>query len=147
MPASDETVAMVLDLIKSLNEGDLERVADLLTEDSVLRIPATDTLLVGRSAFTRRARPRPGAWSDVDVEVATLVNCGSEIAVEALVTGTHSGEWMTGIPEVGKLPGTGRRVTRPGCYLVGIREGKVAALTAYYDRMALVAQLVADTPD
>jgi ketosteroid isomerase-like protein len=147
MPASDDAVLMVVDLIRSLNEGDLERVVDLLTEDSVLRIPATDTHLVGRSAFTRRARPRPGTWTDVEVEVNTLVNCGSEMAVEAFVTGTHSGEWMTGIPEVGMLTGTGRRVTRAVCYLVGTREGKVSALTAYYDRMALVALLTAETHD
>ncbi len=135
-------MAAVLTLIKSLNEGDLERVRDLLTEDSELRIPASGTHLVGRGSFTRRSQARSPAWSDVEIQVTNVLHDAQQLAVEALVTGTHSGEWTTGIPEVGTLAGTGRRVTRASCYVVALQDGHVSRLTAYYDRMALVQQLL-----
>jgi ketosteroid isomerase-like protein len=58
------------------------------------------------------------------------------------VTGTHSGDWITGSHSFGTLAATGRRAARPACYICTLREGMVSSLTAYYDRIALISELV-----
>jgi ketosteroid isomerase-like protein len=135
-------VEAIIELVRALNEGDLERVRHLLTEDAVLQIPSLGTKLVGRATFTRRRQRRPAAWSDVEVEVANLITCGEHYTVEAIVTGTHSGDWVTGSHSFGTLAATGRRAARPACYVCKVREGRIAGLTAYYDRIALISELV-----
>ena len=134
--------AEIVDLVKALNEGDLERVRHVLTEDAVLQIPSMGTRLVGRNSFTRRKNRRPAAWTDVAVEVVNVIACGDHVTLEALVTGTHSGDWITGSHSFGTLAATGRRAARPACYICALRDGKVASLTAYYDRIALISELV-----
>jgi ketosteroid isomerase-like protein len=133
--------AIVL-LVKALNEGDLESVRHLLTEDAVLQIPSMGTKLVGRQSFTRRRQRRPAAWTDVEVEVVNLIACGGDYTLEAIVTGTHSGDWITGSHSFGTLAATGRRAARPACYVCAVRDGRIASLTAYYDRIALISELV-----
>src|SRR5919204_2632769 len=134
--------AEIIELIKALNEGDLERVRHLLTEDAVLQIPSMGTRLVGRASFTRRKHRRPAAWTDVEVEVVNVIACGEDVTMEAGVTGTGSGDWITGSHSFGTLAATGRRAARPARYICSLREGKIAGLTAYYDRIALISELV-----
>jgi ketosteroid isomerase-like protein len=132
----------IVELVKALNEGDLERVRHVLTEDAVLQIPSMGTRLVGRASFTRRKNRRPAAWTDVDVEVVNVIACDQHVTLEAVVTGTHSGDWITGSHSFGTLAATGRRAARPACYICSVRDDKVASLTAYYDRIALISELV-----
>jgi ketosteroid isomerase-like protein len=134
--------AAIVQLVKALNEGDLESVRHLLTEDAVLQIPSMGTKLIGRHAFTRRRQRRPAAWTDVEVDVVNLIACGEHYTVEAIVTGTHSGDWITGSHSFGTLAATGRRAARPACYVCTVHEGRIASLTAYYDRIALISELV-----
>ena len=134
--------AEIVELVKALNEGDLERVRHLLTEDAVLQIPSMGTRLVGRASFTRRRHRRPAAWTDVEVEVVNVIACDENVTLEAIVTGTHSGDWITGSHSFGTLAATGRRAARPACYICTLRDGKIAGLTAYYDRIALISELV-----
>jgi len=134
--------AEIVELVKALNEGDLERVRHLLTEDAVLRIPSMGTRLIGRNSFTRRKNRRPAAWTDVEIEVVNVIACGDHVTMEAVVTGTHSGDWITGSHSFGTLAATGRRAARPACYICSLREGKISSLTAYYDRIALISELV-----
>jgi ketosteroid isomerase-like protein len=134
--------AGIIELVKALNEGDLERVRHLLTEDAVLQIPSMGTRLVGRASFTRRKHRRPAAWTDVEVEVVNVIACGEHVTMEAVVTGTHSGDWITGSHSFGTLAATGRRAARPACYICSIRDDKISSLTAYYDRIALISELV-----
>ena len=134
--------AEIVELVKALNEGDLERVRHLLTEDAVLQIPSMGTRLVGRASFTRRKHRRPAAWTDVEVDIVNVIACDDKVTLEAVVTGTHSGDWITGSHSFGTLAATGRRAARPACYICSVRDGKVASLTAYYDRIALISELV-----
>ena len=140
--AAEATRETIVELVRALNEGDLERVRHLLTEDAILQIPSMGTRLVGRNSFTRRRQRRPAAWTDVEVNVVNMIACDEFVTLEAVVTGTHSGDWITGAQSFGTLAATGRRAARPACYVCSIRDGKVASLTAYYDRIALISELV-----
>ena len=86
----EPTRETIVELVRALNEGDLERVRHLLTEDAILQIPSMGTRLVGRNSFTRRRQRRPAAWTDVEVNVVNMIACDDFVTLEAVVTGTHS---------------------------------------------------------
>jgi predicted ester cyclase len=63
---------------------------------------------------------------------------GDHCAVEGLWTGTHTGPMAS---PAGVVPPTGRRVTLPFAGVLTQREGRIAAMTIYFDQMTMLGQL------
>jgi predicted ester cyclase len=63
---------------------------------------------------------------------------GDTVFVEGVWSATHTGTLAT--PE-GDVPATGRRVTVPFALAVTVRDGRIASVRNYHDRLAFLAQL------
>jgi predicted ester cyclase len=63
---------------------------------------------------------------------------GNRIAFEALWTGHHTGPMA--LPG-GEAPPTGRSVALPFCGIATSRDGRISAMTVYFDQLAMLAQL------
>jgi len=79
-----------------MNEGDLDRIAELCTEDMVDHEapPGTPEGIEGVKLFIGMFR---SGFPDIHVELVSAVEEGDMVAARCRVTGTHEGEFM-GVP-------------------------------------------------
>ncbi len=79
-----------------MNEGDLDRIAELCTEDMVDHEspPGTPEGIEGVKMFIGMFRT---GFPDIHVELVSAVEEGDMVAARCRVTGTHEGEFM-GVP-------------------------------------------------
>lgn len=78
------------------------------------------------------------AFPDIRHEIRDVVESGNKIAIELVVTATHTGTFRT--PQ-GDVPATGRPVVWESVEMITLRDGKIASWHAYFDQMAFLAQL------
>ena len=79
-----------------MNEGDLDRISELCTEDMVdyEAPPGTPEGIEGVKMFIGMFRT---GFPDIHVELVSAVEEGDMVAARCRVTGTHEGEFM-GVP-------------------------------------------------
>jgi steroid delta-isomerase-like uncharacterized protein len=78
------------------------------------------------------------AFPDIRHEIRDSVESGNKIAVELVVTATHTGTFRT--PQ-GDISATGRSVVWESTDFVTLRDGEIASWHTYFDQMAFLAQL------
>jgi ketosteroid isomerase-like protein len=77
------------------------------------------------------------AFAAVDNEVTGWIESEGGVAVEQVITGTHTGTWVT---PFGELAATGKRVRWESVEIVRVRDGKIASWRSYFDQLeALMA--------
>jgi steroid delta-isomerase-like uncharacterized protein len=80
------------------------------------------------------------AFPDQGNEVISMRAADDAIIVEFWLTGTHKGPLAT---PAGALPPTGRTFRQPMCAIFKFEGDKIVCERIYFDRMAILAQLVA----
>lgn len=83
------------------------------------------------------------AFPDRRIEVVSIVEEGDRCAVEATLSGTHTGTLhLPSLPE-GDLAPTGKQVSADYVAVQRVVDGKIARATHYWDRLDLLRQLAA----
>jgi len=135
MTGNDDTLRVARDCIDALNEGDQERLKGDLAPDAVWHSAATGETIEGGDNVARNLFGYRGTFPDLHEEITNAFASGDQAVAETVVTGTYEGK------NVPTIPGSGRRVTLPLCYLFRVQDGKVARITTYMDYRTLMAQL------
>ena len=93
----------------------------------------------GRDEITQREAPLFAAFSEITLDVRTVLEDGDTVMIEGLIGATNTGELpMPG----GTLPATGRRVTVPTVSVARLDgNGLVAEERRYMDVAGFMAQL------
>jgi steroid delta-isomerase-like uncharacterized protein len=122
----------------SLFEADrLDETAQVCQPNVEVRMPGgmhlqgADAVIATLGAFRE-------AFPDMRHELRDSVESGNKVAVEVVVTATHTGTFRT--PQ-GDVPATGRTVVWESVDMVTLRDGKIASWHTYFDQMAFLAQL------
>jgi steroid delta-isomerase-like uncharacterized protein len=92
-------------------------------------------VLRGRGEIVAFFRELFAAVPDLETTVTRVVAGERQAAVEWRMTGHFSGEPFQGIDA------TGRRLEMRGLDLMEVEEGRIAAVTAYYDGMSFARQI------
>jgi uncharacterized protein (TIGR02246 family) len=117
-------------------QGDLEGFLELFQPDCEIVFPGAQ--LRGIDQWREFQRMYLEAFPDGAYEVRHNEPVGDIVFVEGVWSGTHTRPLTT--PE-GELPATGRRLTVPFALVVTIRDGRLATVHNYHDRLELLTQL------
>jgi uncharacterized protein (TIGR02246 family) len=127
---------LVMEAMTRRERGDLEGFLELFRPDCEVVFPGA--VLRGIDEWREFQRMYLEAFPDGAYEVRHNEPCGDLVFVEGVWSGTQTGPLTT--PE-GQVPPTGRRVTVPFALVVEIRDGRLATVHNYHDRLDFLAQL------
>lgn len=116
------------------NEGDLEAVEGIVTEDYVLHDPALFRMPPGPAGVKQAIRVFRNAFPDATFEIDDMLVDGDAVAVRWTVSGTHEGEFFGVEP-------TGTEFAFEGFELDRLRGDRVAETWTVYDALGLLQQL------
>jgi steroid delta-isomerase-like uncharacterized protein len=120
----------------AINAHDAEAIGAFYEDDATFSVPEGE--FKGREAIVKYWRAFIEAFPDLQGRDEFKAEAGDTAINEWSVGGTHSGPLET--PE-GTIPATGRRVTLRGCDALTVRNGLIQSHRAYYDQLAMMAQL------
>ena len=124
---SEGLLAVVQEHIYSFNDGDRERFQQTLTHDAVMAFRAVDRVCRGVDDITAAYWALRDHFTDVHFQITSAFSSESFASVE-LIRSCNS-----------KLNGV--RVTVPECIVFTIRQGRIATISYYSDRMTELVQL------
>lgn len=116
------------------NEGDLDAVEGIVTDDYTLHDPAFFRMPPGPDGVKQVIRIFRTAFPDATWEIRDMVAAEDAVAVRWTVSGTHEGEFFGVEP-------TGEEFAIEGFELDRLRDGRVAETWTVYDALGLLGQL------
>ena len=78
------------------------------------------------------------AFPDAHNEVTDSIETSAGIAVEQVITATHTGPWMTAF---GELAPTNRRIRWQAVEFVRIQDERIASWNSYFDQLPVLIAL------
>lgn len=138
MVETDEVVSLVRDTFAAFDHDDREGFTALLADDAVWLSHATGRSIHHRAEIVAASWSLRTAFPDLKREFTQPLTSGDRAVVEAVWSGTHTGDLVTASHVV---PPTGRHVRWHACYVVTAHAGKVSSVSEYYDQTGFFAQL------
>jgi steroid delta-isomerase-like uncharacterized protein len=123
------------EFITALSQGDREAFTSFLDADVEWHSAGTGETERSRETVALNLFSYRNTFPDFNEEMTNLFASDDQVAVESLVTGTYDGA------VVPTVPGSGRHVRLPICYILRVRDGKITHITTYLDYRTLMAQL------
>jgi steroid delta-isomerase-like uncharacterized protein len=135
LPAED----VARKVVAAVEAGDADALAGLYAEDAVFHHPLTGETR-GRDAIRQSEQELFDAFTDIEIEVRSLLADERTAAIELVLRATNSGDIDLG--EEGPLPATGRRIEDPMTWwLVLGPDDLIVAERDYLDTAGLMSQL------
>lgn len=116
------------------NEGDLDAVEEIVTDDYVLHDPAFFRMPPGPDGVKQVIRVFRAAFPDAAWEIHEMIAAEDAVAVRWTVSGTHEGEFFGVEP-------TGEAFEIEGFELDRVHDGEVTETWTVYDALGLLQQL------
>jgi steroid delta-isomerase-like uncharacterized protein len=136
-------VSVVESLIAALEARDGQAFAALYADDAKLTHPLAPEPLRGRNAIRASEEALFAAFSDIGVEVKSVVASGRDVAVELVLTATNTGplDVRAGEP----LAATNRRIEVPSAWFFTLDDdGRIASERDYLDAAGFMRQLTGE---
>lgn len=131
---------LVQRMLDAIQRTDIESFVQLYAEDAVMHHPLSPVPLEGRAAIRESEQAIFDAFSDVEVEIVTLLTDERSAVIEVVLRATNTGPIEMGPGEL--LPATGRRIELPAAWFYEYdADGLVTAERDYFDTATLMAQL------
>ena len=131
---ASKNVGTLKDLIKAFSRKDLDAIAALYSEQSVLVDHARGETLKGRAAIKDNWQMWATAFPDGEIEEANFVDGGDVVAINFVGRGTNTGA-------TGPMPATGKRIALPYCSVFTFDKGKIIQEEDYWDQLGFLVQL------
>lgn len=112
------------------------KAPDIYAPDIVMIEPVGATH--GIDGYLGTAKGFVTAFPDSRFDVTAVIASGNSVVMEGVYSGTHTGPLTT--PQ-GEVAPTGRTLELTLCDVFDIEAGRIQRVRAYYDQMALAAQL------
>jgi ketosteroid isomerase-like protein len=136
---ADTAIELTQAFTDAWNRHDVETLMAMFHPEGTLTTPAFPTPLSGK-ALQGYLQAQLAAFPDIKAEPVGDKLLGMDtISGRYFITGTWT-KAMTAGPLAGMTP-TGKSFKMQSADFLDIRDGKIAAWTQYYDRMALLTQL------
>jgi steroid delta-isomerase-like uncharacterized protein len=126
-------------LVAAVEAADGDALAGLFAEDAVLVHPLTGEV-TGREAIVQSEQELFDAFTEIEIEVRSILADESLAALELVLRATNSGDMDLGGGEV--LPATGQRIEGPATWWIELGpDGLIVAERDYLDTAGLMSQL------
>jgi steroid delta-isomerase-like uncharacterized protein len=136
---------LLMQVVDTIRRADAAAYAQLFAEAGVIEHPFAPGPMQGRAAIQEAEQGLFDAFSDIDIEVRTMLGSARHAAVELVLRATHTGAVDLG--DGSGLAPTGRRVALPAVWLFEIGEdGAIVAERDYFDTASFMAQLTGRDP-
>lgn len=121
------------------SDGDLDAIADIVTEDFVYHNPMVHEAVRGPDGYRKLAERFRNAFSDLDMGIDEIFARDDRVVVRYTTRGTHTGEIMGIEP-------TDRVIEITGILVDHVEDGKIKERFVNDDALGLFAQLGAVEP-
>lgn len=128
-----EPERVVTEYANAINERELSKVSDVLSESFTFTGPMAGTIRGAENAEAYIGEIFEG-FSDFRITVREMLADGNVVVTESTLSGTHDGEF-DGIPP------THREVEIPEMAKFVVEDGKLQAERAYFDQHGFLEQL------
>lgn len=129
----DQNKAVVRELFGAIDNGNFDRLEQLLSDDFALDVPGLPQPWKKGQLF-QAIKAHYAAFPDWTHVIETLVAEGDNIAVKLNQQGTQKAQYEG-------IPATGKKVTNPAMHLMTIVNGKVKQWWALEDNLGFMQQL------
>lgn len=129
---SDENKALVRRYIDAFNDGDVDRVDELCTENFAYHGP--DQEFTGREAAKGLMRMYRGAFSDARLTILDQISEGDKVVTRCRATGTHDGT-------LGEIPATGKSVSVSILTMHRVQDGQLAEEWEVFEELQMLEQM------
>lgn len=130
-------------LVEGVEQRDAEAIAALYAEDAVVHHPLIPKVASGREAIRAGQQEMFDAFSEVEVELLSVLAAENSCAAEVVLRATHTGPIDIGDDE--PLPPTRKRIEDHAVWLFEFADdGLIAEERDYFDTSAVMTQLGAD---
>lgn len=116
------------------NQGNLDAVEELFTEDYVLHDPNFPGEVRGTEGFKAYVGAFRTGLPDIQITVEDQVAEGDKVVTRWRTSGTHDGELMG-------VPATGKRVETSGIIISRFEDDKIAEEWSVVDVLGLMTQI------
>lgn len=140
MTTTDEPKDCYRDLIAAFNEGEFDRLDDLVSDEFVLHEAGQSDPIRGPEGLKAFFEMYRTAYPDAHLEIDSLVAEDDIVAGRWTGTGTHDGDLMG-------VPPTGNEVTVMGMEFVRITDGKLVEGWEVIDSLGMFQQVDAIPED
>jgi len=130
----EKNVAVMRTAFASLQEGDLDATAELLTEDFVANLPGLPEPLHGRDVWKLGVQAMFEGFPDLRVDIEDIFGAGDKVAMRLRFSGTQEGPFQG-------VPPTRRRVSFTSIEIYRVEGDKVAEEWVSPDMMSLMRQI------
>jgi steroid delta-isomerase-like uncharacterized protein len=126
-------------VVAAVEAGDADALASLYAEDAVLVHPLTGEVR-GREAIKQSEQELFDAFTEIEVEVRSILADENRAALELVLRATNTGDIDLGEGQV--LPATRRRIEDPMTWWIELGpDGLIVAERDYLDTAGLMSQL------
>lgn len=119
--------------------GHIDQIAELVTPDFILHLPALPTPVRGQAGLERFVTTMRTAFPDIRYTLEREMCDNTMTALRWHMTGTHSGPFRG-------IPASGNTVTMQGVSLFRLEEGQIAEIWINENDLGLLEQLTASEP-
>jgi steroid delta-isomerase-like uncharacterized protein/uncharacterized protein (TIGR02246 family) len=124
--------AVVLEAFRRMDAGDVDGLVALAADDVVWEIPGA--VATSPAELAALITTYVTAFPDGRHEPVRLETIGDTALVEGFWSGTHTGP-------LGDVPATGASVRFRFCGVLEVRDGRIASVHNYFDRLELMERL------
>jgi len=132
--------AAVYRLADAVQRRDADALAALFADAAVAYHPLSPNPLHGRQAIRANEQALFDAFSEIDVDIRTVLSGDGSCAAELVLRATNTGPLEAAGGD--SVPATGRRIQLPSVWVLELGpDGLIVAERDYFDTAALMAQL------
>jgi steroid delta-isomerase-like uncharacterized protein len=114
---------------------DIETILSCYTDDCVYEDLAVEKVCHGKEEIRGFIKGAFTAIPDFKVEIRSVFTSGSQVCIEGVLSGTHTGN-SPNLP-----PPTGKTFSVRGAHICELRGNRASRVTDYYNRVTMLRQL------
>jgi steroid delta-isomerase-like uncharacterized protein len=136
--AEQDSINIARGVVEAFNNDDWDRMAGLLTADSLYRELGTQRELRGPAEIIQALQGWKQAMPDVKASVTNALASGNTALLEVVWEGTHTGPLQS---PGGTIPASGKRQRTPSAFIFEIEGDKVKESRNYFDMVTFLQQI------
>jgi steroid delta-isomerase-like uncharacterized protein len=135
----EKHVAVVRTAFEMLQQGDLDKCTEQLTENFIVNLPGLPEPLYGREIWKFGVQAMRDGFPDLRITIEDIFGADNRVAVRLHFSGTHTGLFQD-------VPATHRQVTFSSIDIYRVEGDKIAEEWVSPDMMSLMRQISDPAP-
>ncbi len=122
----------------AINTHNLDKFTSFFSTDGQFTDMSSGRVFRGAKEIHLMAEEWLKTFSDMKLEVTSIIESGDNCCVELSLVGTHTGA-LRGAQ--GSIPASGKKVNVPSCDLIRMKNGKIKSLNCYIEATVMLDQI------